>query len=83
MKPNHLNCISARSPPQILSLKDECTFRFSNFVVICLCNSSATCRFEIILILIADLSVRVTVLAPEVIMDFDFEVLAPEDFSLK
>ena len=35
-----INCIQARSTPQILSLKDEYTFHFLNFLVIGLCNSS-------------------------------------------
>ena len=35
-----INCISAKSAPQILSLKDEITLPFSNFPVIGLCNSS-------------------------------------------
>ena len=41
-----INCISARSAPQILSIKDECTFRFLNFVIMGLCNSSANLVFE-------------------------------------
>ena len=32
------NCITARSAPQILSKKDECTF-FSNFLIIDFANS--------------------------------------------
>ena len=36
-----INCISARSVPQILSLKDEHTSSFSNFLVIGLYNSPA------------------------------------------
>ena len=36
----HINCISARSTPQMLSSKDECTFLFSNFLVIGLYSSS-------------------------------------------
>ena len=35
------NCISARSTPQILSIKDKCTFHFSYILIIGLCNSSA------------------------------------------
>ena len=39
------NCISARSAPQILSIKVEYTFRFLNFqIIISLCNSSANSR---------------------------------------
>ena len=36
-----INGISARSLPQILSIKGEYTFQFSNFLIIGLCNSSA------------------------------------------
>ena len=50
-----ISCISARSAPQVLSLKDEYTFRFSNFLVIGLCNSSANCCSDIISPLIANL----------------------------
>ena len=42
-----INFISARSAPQILSIKDECAFRFSNFLIIDLCNSSAYSWFHI------------------------------------
>ena len=34
------NCISAKPAPQVLSLKDECTFRFLSFVIIRFCSSS-------------------------------------------
>ena len=34
-----INCISARSVPQILSLKREYTFHFSNVLITGLCNS--------------------------------------------
>ena len=47
-----INCISDRSAPQILSIKDDCTFLFLNFLVIGLCNSSANSLLEIILFLI-------------------------------
>ena len=40
--------MSARSAPQMLSLKEEETLRFSNFLIIGLCNSSANCLFHII-----------------------------------
>ena len=42
-----INCISAGSAPQILSIKDECTFLFLNFLIIGLCNSSTNYLFEI------------------------------------
>ena len=35
-----VNCISARSGPQVLSLKDEYTFCFSNFLIVGLCYSA-------------------------------------------
>ena len=65
-----INCISARSAHNILSMKDEYTFRFSNFLIICLCNPSANshvanskgCWFDIFSFLTettkADLSAR-------------------------
>ena len=40
--------MSARPAPEILS---ECTFRFSKFLIIALCNSSANSWFDIILTL--------------------------------
>ena len=46
------NCISARSAPQILSIKGECTFLFSNFLIIGLCNSSANFLLDLISFLI-------------------------------
>ena len=36
-----INCISARSAPQISSIKGDCTFHLLNFLIISLCNSSA------------------------------------------
>ena len=45
------NWISARLAPQILSVKVESTFRFSSFLIIGLCNSSANSWFEIISLL--------------------------------
>ena len=47
-----INCISARSAPQILCIKGECTFLFLNFLIIGLCNSSANTLFEIFSFLI-------------------------------
>ena len=35
-----INCMSAISPPQILSINGECTFLLLNFLIIRLCNSS-------------------------------------------
>ena len=43
-------CISGRLTHQILSLIDDYTFRFSNFPMICLSNSSANCWFGIMLL---------------------------------
>ena len=45
-------CISARSAPQILSIKIECTFHFLNFPMTGLCNSSANCLSDILSILL-------------------------------
>ena len=47
-----INCISARSATQILSIKDECAFLFPNFPLIGLCNSSANFLFGIFSFLI-------------------------------
>ena len=35
-----ISCIPARSATQILSIKGQCTFRFSNFLIIALCSSA-------------------------------------------
>ena len=43
-----INCISVRSAPQILPLKDECTCLVLNLLTIGLCNSSANSLFEIL-----------------------------------
>ena len=66
-------------------MKDECTFRCSNFIIIGLCNSSANCWLDIILFPIADLSC-----VSQVAMVFYLarvtappEVLAPGDFLSK
>ena len=39
----HINCISAKSTAQILCLKQEYTFLFSNFQIIRQCSCSANC----------------------------------------
>ena len=46
-----INGISARSAPQILSVKHDGTFPFSNFLIIGLSNSSANSLLKIILFL--------------------------------
>ena len=46
-----INRISAGSAPQILSMKNECTFRFSSFLIIGLCNYSDNSQFDIFSIL--------------------------------
>ena len=46
-----INCISTRSGPQTLSTKGECTFL--NFLIIALCNSSASFLLEILSFLVA------------------------------
>ena len=50
-----VNCISARSAPQILTLNDEYAFLFLNFLIIGLCNSSANCSFCLILLILTPL----------------------------
>ena len=45
--------ISARPVPQILSIKDKCTFLFSNILLIGLCNSLTNSLFCIIYFLVA------------------------------
>ena len=42
-----INWISARSAPQILSIRGECTFLLLNFLIIGFYNSSADSLFEI------------------------------------
>ena len=55
-----INCISARSATQILSIKGECNYRFLHFLIIGLSKSSDNSLFEIYSFLIplpeADLS---------------------------
>ena len=41
----NINNISARSPSQILFLKDECSFDFINVQIIVLSHSSANCQY--------------------------------------
>ena len=48
-----INCISVKSAPQISSIKDECTFHFSDFLITGLSNSSVNSWFEIISLLAA------------------------------
>ena len=47
-----INCISARSAPQILSLQGKCTFLFLNFLILGLCNFSVNSLFGIFSFLI-------------------------------
>ena len=42
-----INCMSARSALQILSIKGEYTFLFSNFLIIGLSNSSANYLLDV------------------------------------
>ena len=42
-----LKCISARSAPQILSIKVDCTYLFLKFLIIGLCNFSVKSLLEI------------------------------------
>ena len=48
-----INWIFARSAQHILSIKNECTFRFSDFLIIGSCNSAANSLLDIISILTA------------------------------
>ena len=50
-----MNCMSARSATQILSIKGECIFLLLNILIIGLCNSSANYLLEIFSFIIADL----------------------------
>ena len=50
-----ISCISARSVPQTLSIKAECTFLFSNLQIIGSCNSSANSLLDTLSFLIAEL----------------------------
>ena len=51
-----INCLSTRLAPQLLSLKDDYTLHFLNFIITGICNFPANCWFVIISLLIADLS---------------------------
>ena len=50
-----MNCLSARSPSQILSIKREYTFAFPNNLIIGLYNSYANSLLDILSFLIAGL----------------------------
>ena len=41
-----INCVSAKSAPQMFSVKEEYNQRFLNFLIIGLCNSSGNCWFD-------------------------------------
>ena len=71
-----INWISGRSVPQLLSLIDYCTFRFSNFVRIGLCNSLANSWFDVILFSITDLHCLSTV-SDQALVTAPPEALAP------
>ena len=47
-----INCISAKSVPQIMSIKGDCTLLLLNFLIIGLCNSFANSLLEIFSFLI-------------------------------
>ena len=51
-----INCKSAKSVSQIFSRKGECTFHFSNFLIIGLRNYSANSLLEVILFVTAKLT---------------------------
>ena len=46
------NCLLAKSAPHLFPITDEYTFRFSNFLIIGLCNSSANSLLDLMLFLI-------------------------------
>ena len=48
-----INCISARSASEILCIRSECTFLFSNLLITSLCYSSANSLFDIFSFLFA------------------------------
>ena len=52
-----INYISARSAPQLLSIKDECTFLVLDFLIVVLCNSLVNTLFDAFSFLIAPLEV--------------------------
>ena len=61
-----VNCVSAESACEMLTLRNVYTFHFLDFLIIGLCNFSANCWFDIITVLIgppevltADLSAHV------------------------
>ena len=47
-----VNCVSARSAPQTLSMIGDCAFLLLNFQIISLCNLSASCWSDILSFLI-------------------------------
>ena len=68
-----INCISARSGPQILSKKGGCTFLFLYFLIIGLCNSSANSLFKIFSFLIP---------LPEVFLSKNYKTLKQNLFDI-
>ena len=74
--------MSATSVSQILSIKDECTFCFLNFLVIGLCNSLGNYWFDIFSFLIPPLA-NLFSAAKFSVRAHVAEVLALEDFLSK
>ena len=82
--------MSARSAPQQLSLKNEYSFRYSNFLMIGLCHSSANCRAAkskgcwcaLSSLLVTDSS-RIAMVSDRACVTTLPELLAPEDVSSK
>ena len=68
-----ISCISARSVPQILSIKGDCIFLFSNFLIIGLCNSFANSLLEIFSFLIT---------LPEVFLSKMYRALKQDLFDI-
>ena len=69
-----INSISAKYVQQIFSIKGECTFLFSNFLLIGLCNSSARSVLEMVLFLIPDLFANIAA-SPDVFVSKSYRPL--------
>ena len=63
--------MSARLAPYILSLNEEYTLHFLNFLIFGLCNSLAKCCFDIILLLIV-LTLVLSACVTDVLTSLDF-----------
>ena len=77
-----IDCISAVLTPHILSIKDEYTLCFSNFLIIGLCIFLASSCFDITLVLTTS---RANLFGVAEVSDHRLvaEILAPKDFLSK